>query len=100
MNIGFLSNVANYIQTDQGIGLQDFLDLEEYNITTIYQAVRKPGGEITSNKRCVTNPGIPVSALAKKKLKLVLFTALHYAHQINRNLIPDLITQICRKLLN
>ena len=92
INIGFSNAAANYIRTDQGIQLEDLLDLEDDDIATICQTVRKPGGEITRSNRCIANPGIAVSALAEKRLKIVRFMAVHYAHQINRTLTCDLIT--------
>jgi len=85
-NIGFTPATATYIRVDHGIQLVYLLDLEDKNIATICQAVRKPGGEITRSNRRVANPGIPVSALAEKRLKLIRFMMMHYAHQINRTL--------------
>ena len=70
-NIGFSVQAATNIKTEQGITLSDFVDLEESDIGTICQAIRKPGGEIRRRSTTIANPGISVSALAEKQLKLV-----------------------------
>lgn len=74
--------------------MNDFLDLDEDDVTTICQAICKPGGEITRSNHRIPNPGIPISALSEKRLKLVLFMVQHCTFQINRQITPDLVTTV------
>jgi len=92
-NIGFSLDAASHIATGQNIQLEDFVDLDEVDITVICNAVRKPGGEIIRGTRRIPNPGTSVSALAEKRLKLLRFMVKHYSYQINRTLTNDLITK-------
>ena len=90
--IGFSLQASNALTTDQGITLQSLLSLTDDDITIVCQAIRKPGGEIRRGARNVPNPGIPVNALAEKRLKLVRFMMEHHTYRINHTLSPGDIT--------
>jgi len=83
-NIGFSIAAATAIITSQGVTLDDMSSLEDGDITIICQAIRKPGREIIRGTRRVADPGIPVNAMAEKRLKLVRFMVEHYTYEINR----------------
>lgn len=67
--------------------------MDEDDIATISSSVRKPNGEIAHGSHRVLNPGTTVSALAEKRLKLLVYMYKHYQYQINRKLTLDLITK-------
>jgi hypothetical protein len=95
VRIGFSIPAAAYIvaPAGQGILFTDLVDLADEDISTLCSALRRPGGMIPdANNVLIRNPGIPVSALAERRFKIVIYLARLYARWINRILTPVMIT--------
>ena len=93
--IGFSVPAAAYIvaPAGQGILFEDLVDLANEDITTLCSALRRPGGTILNPaNEVIQNPGIPVSALAERRLKIVIYIARLYVRRITRTLTPVMIT--------
>lgn len=82
VRIGFSVRAAAYINADtgQGILFTDLVDLAEEDIATLCSAIRRPGGLINDPNGLpgaaqIRNPGIPVSALAERQLKILIYLA-------------------------
>ena len=72
---------------------EDLVDLANEGITTLCSVLRRPGGMINDAVgNAIRNPGIPVSALAERRLKIVIHIARLYARRITRTLTPVMIT--------
>ena len=77
----------------QGILFEDLLDLANEDITTLCSALCRPGGMINDAAgNSIRNPGIPVSALAERRLEIVIYIARLYARRITRTLTPVMIS--------
>jgi len=95
------SPVASVEITDnQGISsLADIRNLEDDDITTLIEAVRKPGGTIPNPMAgpgmpaVIPNPGIQVSMQSVKNLKLAVFYAKHRARCSHVTTLADITLQ-------
>ena len=97
--IGFSVAAAAYITADTGQGIEfaDLVDLADEDISTLCSAIRRPGGLIDdpvagAGAPQIRNPGIPVSALAERRLKILIHLARLFARRIDRILTPAMIT--------
>jgi hypothetical protein len=95
--IGFTVAAANHIvsATGQAIAFEDLVDLADDDVTTLCSALRRPGGTIIGpapGNVQIRNPGIPVSPLAERRLKIVVCLARLFERRINRTLTPAMIT--------
>jgi hypothetical protein len=95
--IGFSVAASNCIVSaaGQAIAFEDLVDLAEDDITTLCSALRRPGGTIAGpapGNVEIRNPGIPVSALAERRLKIVVYLARLFEGRINRTLTPAMIS--------
>ena len=99
VRIGFSVPTAAYINSDagQGILFPDLVDLADEDVSTLCSAIRQPGGLINDPNPPagaaaqmlapqIRNPGIPVSALAERRLKVLIYLARLYTRRINRTL--------------
>ena len=61
---------------------------------TLCSALRRSGGGTIddANGDPIRNPGIPVSALAERRLTIAIYLACLFARRINRTLTPAMIT--------
>ena len=71
--IGFSIAAASNIVTEQNILFNNLLNLKDKDIEVIYQSIRKIGREIRCRNTRIPNPGIKISALAEKHLKLTYY---------------------------
>jgi hypothetical protein len=79
----------------QGILFADLVDLANEDITTLCLALRCPCGMIPGTAGVlIRSPGIPVSALAERRLKIVVFLARLFERRINRTFTPVMITAV------
>jgi hypothetical protein len=99
VRIGFSIPASAYIVAPDGQGIlfTDLVDLADADITTLCSALRRPGGMINDPNGAalapqIRNPGIPVSALAERRLKIMVYLARLYDRRINRTLTPAMIT--------
>jgi hypothetical protein len=95
VRIGFSVPAAAYIVSPNGQGVlfADLVDLADEDISTLCSALRRPGGMVNdANNVLIRNPGIPVSALAERRFKIVIYLARLFERRINRTLTPVMIT--------
>jgi hypothetical protein len=99
VRIGFSIPASAYIVSPQGQGIlfDDLVDLANEDISTLCSALRRPGGMIPDPQdpaAFIRNPGIPVSALAERRLKIIIYLSRLFARRINRTLTPAMITLV------
>jgi hypothetical protein len=102
VRLGFSVPASVHITTEAGQDLLfgDLVDLVEDDITVLCNSVRRPGGTIPNPNAgaapnipvMIPNPGIPVSALAERRMKITTYLARLYARRIARTLTPANIT--------
>ena len=100
VRLGFTVPAAAYINAaaGQGILFPDLVDLADEDISTLCSAIRRPKGLINNPNpparvaAQIRNPGIPVSALAERRLKVLIYLVRLYTRRINRTLTPAMIT--------
>jgi hypothetical protein len=102
VRLGFSVPASAHITTDAGqdLSFEDLVDLVEDDITVLCNSVRRPGGTIPNPNAgaapnipvMIPNPGIPVSALAERRMKITTYLARLYAHRIYCTLTPANIT--------
>jgi hypothetical protein len=85
VRIGFSVPASAYIVSPDGQGIifADLVDLADADITTLCSALRRPGGMINNPSGYaqapqIRNPDIPVSALAERRLKIMVYLARLY----------------------
>ena len=89
VRIGFTIPAAAYIVSANGqnILFADLVDLADEDISTLCLALRRPGGMINdANGVLIRNLGLPVSALAERRFKIVIYLVRLFARRINRTL--------------
>ena len=86
VRIGISIPAAAYIvaPAGQGILFEDLVDLANENVSTLCSAIHHPGGMVNNaagNPTIQQNPGIPVSALAERSLKIVIYVDRLYSRR-------------------